>query len=630
MSVIPPQWDGRDEQERLVRLFAVVGRVDPELAVRCLGMGRTAVDEVVSRIDGTELEGATLRLTPATSRAVLERATVAELEETLGHVLDLVVSRPGVDSDIVLSLVDRGCSDPRLVEPILHIDAASADDETYTVMRVHALGRRLGWTPSEIALRRAEAMLAEDRIDRCLALCDEVIETGSPQDSGRAIELSAMAEARLGNLDRALDLHRMNPPVAHDAVVAAVSSALGAASPEDVQAFAEREGAGATSTGGWSGLFVQGMVASLDGDGSAGVAGLVRAGQAVRYAGKASRVLPHTPATLAAHAALGQGDPVVATSVLEQALAGEVGGAHGRIAHVLGLAWVAMVTGDTAKAVELTQDLEPERMRAPIQATQVRVIRVGIARRQSDAAGLNAAWRAVRGEILALPVDVYTLPLLGELHVAGARVGDPTRLDAQMERARRLLADLGNPPVWGNQFHWAGAQAALLGQRPESLRPHASALAANAGRSDFARRLAEAGQAWLDGLRGKVDPDTVTSAVTAIAEVGLAWDASRLAGFAATRCGDPSAAREMLRLARSVDRMRQGEDTSDATNISAVLTERELNVSRLMLQGLGYREIGQRLFISPRTVEHHVARVRRRLGAADRRDMFERLREILD
>ena len=34
-----------------------------------------------------------------------------------------------------------------------------------------------------------------------------------------------------------------------------------------------------------------------------------------------------------------------------------------------------------------------------------------------------------------------------------------------------------------------------------------------------------------------------------------------------------------------------------------------------MLTGLTYKEIGAQLFISAKTVEHHMARIRRRLGA---------------
>jgi DNA-binding CsgD family transcriptional regulator len=47
------------------------------------------------------------------------------------------------------------------------------------------------------------------------------------------------------------------------------------------------------------------------------------------------------------------------------------------------------------------------------------------------------------------------------------------------------------------------------------------------------------------------------------------------------------------------------------------------------VQGIGYREIGERLFISPRTVEHHVASVRRRLGSTNRAEMVETLRRLL-
>ena len=42
-----------------------------------------------------------------------------------------------------------------------------------------------------------------------------------------------------------------------------------------------------------------------------------------------------------------------------------------------------------------------------------------------------------------------------------------------------------------------------------------------------------------------------------------------------------------------------------------------------------YRDIGSQLFISAKTVEHHVARIRRRLGAESRSEMFSMLRAIL-
>jgi DNA-binding CsgD family transcriptional regulator len=60
-----------------------------------------------------------------------------------------------------------------------------------------------------------------------------------------------------------------------------------------------------------------------------------------------------------------------------------------------------------------------------------------------------------------------------------------------------------------------------------------------------------------------------------------------------------------------------------------VLSDREREVAVLVLEGLTYKQIGERLFISAKTVEHHVARMRQRLGAESRRDLFSRLRRAV-
>jgi DNA-binding CsgD family transcriptional regulator len=52
-------------------------------------------------------------------------------------------------------------------------------------------------------------------------------------------------------------------------------------------------------------------------------------------------------------------------------------------------------------------------------------------------------------------------------------------------------------------------------------------------------------------------------------------------------------------------------------------------VAELLVQGLTYREIGSRLYISAKTIEHHVARIRQRLGARNRSDLLARLRAEL-
>jgi DNA-binding NarL/FixJ family response regulator len=48
------------------------------------------------------------------------------------------------------------------------------------------------------------------------------------------------------------------------------------------------------------------------------------------------------------------------------------------------------------------------------------------------------------------------------------------------------------------------------------------------------------------------------------------------------------------------------------------LTNRELDVVRLLAEGLRNAAIAERLFLSPRTVDHHVSSVLRKLGARTR------------
>ena len=52
----------------------------------------------------------------------------------------------------------------------------------------------------------------------------------------------------------------------------------------------------------------------------------------------------------------------------------------------------------------------------------------------------------------------------------------------------------------------------------------------------------------------------------------------------------------------------------------AGLTGRQLEVLALLGEGLSNAEIADRLVVSPRTAEHHVAAVLQKLGAPTRRD----------
>jgi len=135
----------------------------------------------------------------------------------------------------------------------------------------------------------------------------------------------------------------------------------------------------------------------------------------------------------------------------------------------------------------------------------------------------------------------------------------------------------------------------------------------------------------------------VTVAARALAQYGLGWDATRLASQAALHTPDGRVSGAMLQLARDLKLAVVGQDDGvDApTAVASVrqagssmlpssrLSEREREVAELLLQGLPYRDIGSQLFISAKTVEHHVARIRRRLGAESRSELLSMLRAIL-
>ncbi|MGW0099343.1 LuxR C-terminal-related transcriptional regulator, partial [Nocardia sp. NPDC003354] len=154
---------------------------------------------------------------------------------------------------------------------------------------------------------------------------------------------------------------------------------------------------------------------------------------------------------------------------------------------------------------------------------------------------------------------------------------------------------------------------------------------------------ASAGRTWVLVLRGQVVAAEVQAAVSALAEFGLTWDAARLASEAALAVGDSATATTLLKLARSVRvRAQPVEQPLPATQPlpqgaeqpaprppdTAALSDREREVAELVLLGLTYREIGARLYISAKTVEHHVARIRRRIGARSRSELLSMLRAM--
>jgi DNA-binding CsgD family transcriptional regulator len=235
-------------------------------------------------------------------------------------------------------------------------------------------------------------------------------------------------------------------------------------------------------------------------------------------------------------------------------------------------------------------------------------------------------------------MDLFTILPLGELTVAAARLRDEARIAAHLEQARALLAGLGQPPLWATPLWWGGLHAAVIADDQAAAEDHVEAMVRAAAKDEQFGMLAGAGRCWVDLMAGKVDPNAVEDAAKALHAAGFTWDGARLAGRAATRTADRKAMVQLLDCARMLQgkpvaarRMAELPDDTNGVEVPAevTLSERELQVAELVVSGMTYKDVGDRLFISAKTVEHHVARMRQRLGASSRSELLSQLRTLV-
>ncbi len=381
-----------------------------------------------------------------------------------------------------------------------------------------------------------------------------------------------------------------------------------------------------TSTARAARSLAEGLLLSLDQPFPVTIA---RLAQAVSAEHRPRGIAPDTPAAVVTLAALHGGDAVRARSVISRAvLADTEDDAFFSIRHRLLLGWVKMLDGQlvAASADAAIANHSTLHRRDALWAA---ALQTALARRGGDSGAMQKHWTAAMDVLAEYSVDLFSLLPLCELWIAAARMNQVDRIKHTLTVAFDLLNALGNPVLWSVPLHWAGVHAGILTSSPESIAPHGQALTAAASRNEFAKALASAGRTWLRVLANHVEIDEVTAVARALAQYGLTWDATRLASQAA------------LQLARDLKLTVADQDVPDPTSDlrarptagrrapTSRLSEREREVAQLLLLGLPYRDIGDQLFISAKTVEHHVARIRRRLGAESRSEMLSMLRAIL-
>ena len=632
-----------DDARGVLHALAAGAPLDPDLLAEALGgTMRAAADQLAGLRAGGFLlpSGELIPLVRATVLAEEPPETTRSLRRRF---LALLVERGDAPVELARSLVDDGARDHRAGRVLEAHAAAVLSADPALAVELLDLASSAGLPPAPLAVRRAEAAALAGDAESALQHADCALHDPETPSREQAAAVAATVLAQRGFLGKSIELYRAAGPEHAGALALALIAAGDRAAAATVLGAAERAHSGlpALRPGAVS-LAARGVLGSLEtGPCDVVVTGslstLARSIALLEPVGRTA-LMPDTPAALSALVALHSGEFSMADTVLSRALATDLGGRAARPRHLLLLGWAAMLRGRLAVARAHVAEARAaaEHGFEPRDQLCVSALEMGIARRSSDLAAVRTCWEPAREALLRHPVDLFSLLPVGELVVGAAKLDLLGHLAPYRSAAAALLARLGNPHVWTTSMHWSGLQAAILMGDPAGLGPHASALVAAAPSSRLADALAGAGRSWLRVLNDDVEVPDLMTAAERLAAVGLTWDASRLAAQAATRATAPRDRTTLLQCARSLA-AEEGSGSSPGTTPATVaeptlvgqLSQREREVAELIVAGQTYREVGGRLFISAKTVEHHVARIRQRLGAGTRSDLMSRLRAEL-
>ncbi|MDT5298403.1 MAG: hypothetical protein QOG79_1645, partial [Mycobacterium sp.] len=625
----------------------LVSSLNPELGPDDVAAAlRTDVEQAHTLVDRARASGLIAPSHSQTFLGSLHECLSQIIGATRHYDIEVALLRTQVEKstlsmDLALKLADHGLRHPQLADALTGL-AERNQGHPGRAARLYRAATEVGATA--LTARLADALALTGDCGTAGRLADELLASEDPAERAAAVRIAASVATHDGGAAQAAELFRWLGTYP-DAVVGAAGAivAVGVGDAAAATAAVAVESAGPpTSTARAARSLAEGLIKTID---SPYPAAIARLAQSITTDQTATGVAPDTPAALVTLAALHGGDPVRARSVIGRAVRA-AGDDEGFAAprHRLLLGWVRMQEGQlAAAAADVTVAIAAAGTELHRRdALWAAALQTAIARRGGDSGSVQKHWYAAMEVLTEYSLDLYSLLPLGELWVSAARLRQVDRLQHTIDEAFNLLGALGNPMLWSLPLHWSGVHAGILANSPEAVAPHGQALTSAAGHSAFAKALATAGRTWLRVLANHVEVDEVTVAARALAQHGLGWDATRLAGQAALQTPDGRVSGAMLQLARDLKLAVAGEDDVDVPAAvasarqpgssmppSSRLSDREREVAELLLQGLPYRDIGSQLFISAKTVEHHVARIRRRLGAESRSELLSMLRAIL-
>ncbi|MFC4084453.1 helix-turn-helix transcriptional regulator [Amycolatopsis samaneae] len=598
-------------------------------------LGRTPdrLPEVVDGARATGLLGTDDVLLPLAADAIRAFSPPARRLATLQRLVDLQLGKGLPVLDLARSLLDAGGAGASAAAAFAAAAREALPADAALAARFSSAAAASGARGTELTAGWARAAALSGDLDTALRLGDSMLGGEDPGTRATGAEIAATVLAHRGELARSAELYHWAGRGDADAFAAIALVGTG-----DLDGANRLLGSPAaevvpTLFAGAATRMAHGVAESVSPGGAETLSTLVGAAAMLEPAG-GGLALPDSPAALAALAGLHSGELALAESVLTRALTHRIGGDLLATRHRLLLGWVAMTAGDLATAAEHRDAVS--RLGHPLEARDelfFATLDLGLARRASDLVGLQHAWDRAYQASMRQQADLFTLLPLGELAIAAARAGAHAKLARQLDRAHALLARLGDPPLWTVSLAWHELHAAITMEDPAAAEAQLATLTRHADHGRYPATMARAARGWLAVLSGTVDPGEVAAAAAELHELGLCWDAARLAGQAAIRTADRKAMVHLLEAARqfqgSTARREPGaSEPAGATGLSA-LSERELQVARLVVDGLTYKQAGSKLFISGKTVEHHMARIRGKLGAGDRRELLAILRELL-
>jgi len=523
-------------------------------------------------------------------------------------------------------LLAAGATGPAIGRCLLAASHRAAAADPQRAVDLLAAAQQAAASPAEVTMTAALVAFHDARLDDTLTALDRVLDVPPGWLRDETCRAVGTVLATRGAWRRAAQVVEDRPGYpSHNTDLEVLSWIAAGEVARAREVGGRRPLEGQDPRAGRTSVLITGLLASLDDDASGCLLTLLEAARLEALEPPAIP-LPEQTQALAAIVAINLGELDIAADLLAQRPPVSAPWTERR--HRLLTAWIVLRRGDWSGAEALVEQVHASSSWASAEARDrllALAIRAGAARRRGDLDTLLLVWRQARTELLRTPPDLLGVGPVGELLIAGARLGDRGTVTSCRRRVDELLDRAGAPPLWSLPVRWDQVHLAIALDDPIAARTAADALAALSPAGPRVAVLGEVASIWVDAIEGRVEADRVRREAARLADTGLVWEASRLAGAAAIRTRDGAEMRGLLHFARSLPAPSSPSLVDGAHELSA----REREVAAHLLAGLTYRQIGAQLFIAPKTVEHHVSRIRRKLGATSRAELLFLLRRHL-